>query len=65
MEQTKKRDELKLLREKINSKKETTMILPKNMSSITTSTNTQVKRRRTNQASNSFNDMLYQVPKKC
>ena len=40
------------------------MILSENNSSVTTSTNAQVKRRKAKQTTNSSNGMPYQVPKK-
>ena len=64
VEQTNWRDEVKHLREENNSKNEIIKILSKKISSIATSTNTQIQRREITQTSNSFNDMLYQVPKK-
>ena len=47
VEQTNCRDEVKHLREENNLKNEIIMILSENISSIVTSTNTQVQRRET------------------
>ena len=58
------RVEVKQLRLENNSKMETMKILSENVSSIATSTNTQVQGREITQTSNSSNDMLYHFPNK-